>query len=129
MSNPSSIEKVRVFENLHIVFWLFKDMSWAMGWTWLGISMIAPTLFISFFITYKLRHDPREWYHNNAISLWIIANSLWMISEFFHFNEAVLFSSVKGVHLTLIPFVSGILILAYYYLFKQGTAPRNKHEA
>jgi hypothetical protein len=122
-----NLHKVRVFENSHIIFWLFKDMSWAMGWKWLGMVMIIPTLFISILITYKLKDNVREWYHNNAVSLWIIANSYWMISEFYGFDDTILFENVKGIHLSLVPFAAGILIVGFYYLFiyKRGINSKN----
>lgn len=122
-----NLHKVRVFENSHIIFWLIKDMSWAMGWKWLGMVMIIPTLFISILITYKLKDNVREWYHNNAVSLWIIANSYWMISEFYGFDDTILFENVKGIHLSLIPFAAGILIVCFYYLFiyKRGINSKN----
>lgn len=122
-----NLHKVRVFENSHIIFWLIKDMSWAMGWKWLGMVMIIPTLFISILITYKLKDNVREWYHNNAVSLWIIANSYWMISEFYGFDDTILFENVKGIHLSLVPFAAGILIVCFYYLFiyKRGINSKN----
>ena len=46
----------RKMENLHIVFWIFKDIAWCMGITWLGITMIIPTLTISFIIAWRTRH-------------------------------------------------------------------------
>ncbi len=122
-----NLQKVRVFENSHIIFWLFKDMSWAMGWKWLGIAMIIPTLFISILITYKLKVDVREWYHNNAVTLWIIANSYWMISEFYGFDDTVLFENVKGIHISLIPFVAGIFVVSFYYLFKRERDVNSKN--
>lgn len=122
-----NLHKVRVFENSHIIFWLIKDMSWAMGWKWLGMVMMIPTLFISILITYKLKDNVREWYHNNAVSLWIIANSYWMISEFYGFDDTILFENVKGIHLSLVPFAAGILIVCFYYLFiyKRGINSKN----
>lgn len=36
----------RKMENLHIVFWLFKDIAWCMFWKPLGMIMIIPTLAI-----------------------------------------------------------------------------------
>ncbi len=122
-----NLQKVRVFENSHIIFWLFKDLSWAMGWKWLGIAMIIPTLFISILITYKLKVDVREWYHNNAVTLWIIANSYWMISEFYGFDDTVLFENVKGIHISLIPFVAGIFVVSFYYLFKRKRDVNSKN--
>ncbi|MFM8241319.1 MAG: hypothetical protein ACKN86_00800 [Crocinitomicaceae bacterium] len=125
--SSQNLNKVRVFENSHIIFWLFKDMSWAMGWKWLGILMIIPTLFISILITYKLKDDVREWYHNNAVTLWIIANSYWMISEFYGFDDTVLFENVKGIHISLIPFVAGIFVVSFYYLFKRERDVNSKN--
>ncbi|MFM7472438.1 MAG: hypothetical protein ACKO00_00770 [Crocinitomicaceae bacterium] len=121
------LHKVRVFENSHIIFWLFKDMSWAMEWKLLGIAMIIPTLFISILITYKLKDDVREWYHNNAVTLWIFGNSYWMLSEFYGFKDTVLFENVKGIHISLIPFVSGIFVFSFYYLFKRERVVNSKN--
>jgi hypothetical protein len=42
-------------ENLHIVFWLFKDVSWCMGWKVLGVVFIIPTLAISIIIAWRTR--------------------------------------------------------------------------
>lgn len=111
--------KLRQFENLHIIFWLLKDMAWSMGWRLMGISMIIPTLLISIYMTRKFKGNPSEWYHNMAVICWIVANSYWMISEFFGFEELFIFGWVKWVHLALIPFVSGLLFIAYFYFFKR----------
>ena len=42
--------RYRKMENLHIVFWLFKDIAWCMIWKPLGIAMIFPTLTIAIII-------------------------------------------------------------------------------
>jgi len=47
-------------ENLHIVFWLFKDVSWFMVWKPLGIVMIIPTLIISVVIAVRTRQYMSE---------------------------------------------------------------------
>jgi hypothetical protein len=109
--------KFRKMENLHIVFWLFKDLSWCMIWKPLGIAMIFPTLFISIVIAWRTRKFMSELCHNLAIIVWISANSYWMISEFFAFDNVPLFDIFTYKHLALIPFTLGILLLAFYYLF------------
>lgn len=109
--------KYRKMENLHIVFWLFKDISWCLFWKTLGIVMIIPTLTISIIIAYRTRKMTSELCHNLAISLWIMANSYWMISEFVGFDENILFSDFTFKHLALIPFFLGVACLLYYYLF------------
>ena len=115
--------RYRKMENLHIVFWLFKDISWCMVWKPLGITMIIPTLAIAIIIAFRTRQFMSEVCHNLAIVVWITANSYWMISEFFHFDSNVLFGDYTFNHLAIIPFAAGILILAYYYLWWKPRHP------
>ena len=117
--------RYRKMENLHIVFWLFKDISWCMIWRPLGIAMIVPTLTIAIIIAYRTRQYMSEVCHNFAIVVWITANSYWMISEFFHFDTNILFGEYTFKHLALIPFGMGIVILGFYYLWWR---PRHKDE-
>lgn len=106
----------RKMENMHIVFWLFKDVAWCMIWKPLGIIMIIPTLLISIMIAWRTRRFVSEWYHNLAITAWISANSYWMIGEFAGFDSKILLNNYTYKHLALIPFSIGILLLAYYYI-------------
>ena len=108
--------KYRKMENLHIVFWLFKDVAWCLGLKWLGTVMIIPTMIISIVIAYRTRQYVSELCHNLAITVWISANSYWMISEFFGFDHKVIWGTYTYKHMALIPFSIGILILGYYYL-------------
>ncbi len=117
--------RYRKMENLHIVFWLLKDISWCLVWKPLGLIMIFPTLIISIIIAWRTRQFVSELCHNVAITVWITANSYWMISEFFHFDEKDILPGITFKHLAIIPFAIGILILAYYYIYWK---PRNKDE-
>lgn len=117
--------RYRKMENLHIVFWLFKDVSWCMIWKPLGIAMIFPTLIIAIVIAWRTRQYMSELCHNLAITVWIAANSYWMISEFFMFDAKPLFGNYTFKHLAIIPFVMGILLLAFYYIFWK---PKHKDE-
>jgi hypothetical protein len=105
----------RKMENLHIVFWLFKDISWCMIWRPLGVAMIFPTLIISIVIAWRTRQYMSELCHNVAITVWIMANSYWMISEFMRFDTNVISGSITYKHLAIIPFGIGIAILSFYY--------------
>jgi H+/Cl- antiporter ClcA len=109
--------RYRKMENLHIFFWLLKDISWCMTWRFLGIAMIFPTLIIAIVITWRTRHSMSEWAHNLAIVLWISANSYWMISEFFHFDEMPAFAGITYKFLAVVPFIAGIIVLAWFYLW------------
>lgn len=122
--------RYRKMENSHIVFWIFKDISWCMGtefafFKYLGVAMIIPTLIISIIIMLRTKHIVSEFCHNLAITVWIMANSFWMTSEFFHFDAIKVFRDVTYKHLALIPFSIGVLALAYYYLWYK---PRHKGE-
>lgn len=101
--------RFRKIENLHILFWLVKDLCWAMLWRPLGIAMLLPTLTVAILITWQTRKIKSELFHNLAVSFWIMANGFWMIVEFFGIDE----------HLrvfTVIPFSIGLFFIATYYL-------------
>lgn len=116
--------RYRKMENMHIIFWLLKDVSWCLIWKTLGIVMIFPTLIISIIIAWRTRQFKSELAHNLAITLWITANSYWMISEFWGFDEVHIWSGLEARHLALIPFALGILVLAYYYTFQKSAEER-----
>ena len=111
--------RYRRLENLHIVFWLFKDISWCMIWQVLGIIMVIPTLSVAIYISYRTRKIKSELAHNLAVAFWISANSYWMISEFYGFDEAHIWNGYVGKHLAMIPFMIGVIILAWYYIFER----------
>jgi hypothetical protein len=115
----STAVKIRKLENLHIVFWLFKDMSWCMEWKLLGIIMILPTIGLTIYTIYQTRNNRTELIHNLAVLCWIIANSYWMISEFYSFDEKLLVNSINYKHIALFPFVLGVIILIWFYLGKK----------
>ena len=108
--------KFRKTENLHILFWLMKDISWAMLWKTLGIIMLAPTLSVAILITWQTRKLKAELFHNLAIAFWICANGFWMIVEFFGYDE-------KLRIFTAIPFGIGLFFISIYYLY---ILPRDK---
>lgn len=102
--------RFRKIENLHIVFWLIKDLSWAMLWKPLGLIMIVPTIVAALVITWQTRHIKSELLHNLAVIFWISANGFWMLTEFFSTDDSLRFY-------TIIPFTIGLLIILYYYVW------------
>jgi hypothetical protein len=121
--------RFRKMENMHIIFWLLKDVSWCMIWKPLGIAMIIPTLLIAIVIAWRTRDIRSELAHNLAIVFWITANAYWMISEFLHFDTVSVWKQFEGKHLALIPFIIGIGILANYYLLQKPTEDREAQVA
>ena len=112
-------DRFRRTENMHIIFWLLKDISWAMLWKPIGLIMFIPTLTIAILISWQTRKLLSEFYHNLAIVCWITANGFWMITEFFWPNHDYL------RYYTAIPFSIGIIFIAAYYLI---ILPREKKE-
>ncbi len=108
--------RYRRIENLHILLWLIKDACWAMNYRIPGMIMIIPTLLVALFITWQTRHILSEFLHNLAVVFWISANCTWMIGEFYGWDEN-LWGEYGLRQMSLIPFVIGLLILIYYYLF------------
>jgi len=101
--------RFRRLENLHIVFWLIKDLCWVMLWRPLGLVMIVPTIGAALLITWQTRHIKSELLHNLAVVFWIFANAYWMITEFFSDDDSLRYYAV-------IPFLMGIIVIGYYYL-------------
>ena len=118
--------RIRKMENMHIAFWLMKDISWCMIWKELGIAMVIPTLSVAVWIAWKNRHIISELAHNLAIVFWISANAYWMISEFFYFDTMIVWRDFTGKHLALIPFTIGAMILLYYYTVQRPKELRKK---
>jgi hypothetical protein len=117
--------KYRVMENMHIAFWLLKDIGWCLFWKPLGIIMIFPTLIISLLIAWRTRNLMSELCHNLAITFWICANSYWMIVEYIGIDTDLAIGSVAYKHLALIPFGLGVLALLFYYAWWH---PRHRGE-
>jgi hypothetical protein len=76
-------------------------------------------------IAWRTRQYMSELCHNVAITVWIMANSYWMISEFMRFDANVISGSITYKHLAIIPFGIGILILSFYYFVWK---PKHKDE-
>jgi hypothetical protein len=100
-------ESIRKIENLHIGFWLLKDIGWVRDLHTLGIAMVVPTLFIAIWLTWKLRHNFSELTHNIAVCCWITANAIWMVGEFFYDDGTRPIATVF--------FAIGIASIALYY--------------
>jgi len=78
-------------------------------WKISGIIMIVPTVSVALMITYKTwKEKDDEFWINLAISFWILANSYWMICEFATHEELKYYAGI--------PFVAGMICVAYFYI-------------
>lgn len=81
------MQKLRLFENFHIVLWLMKDTCWLLEFKIGGIIMIVPTLSLAYYLAWKTRHNMSLFLPNLSVCFWIMANVAWMLGEFFDFNH------------------------------------------
>lgn len=117
--------KVHKLENFHILLWLLKDMSWLMTWRSFGVFMIIPTMTFAILIAWESRRYQSALFHNLAVICWITANSFWMISDFFEFEEWMR-------SLALIPFSLGLFLICFYHfkkLLKVSKKSLNSHSS
>jgi len=106
---PKVVQFIRRSENLHIVLWLIKDSCWMLEIKWLGMLMIFPAVTLAILITYYSRAFT-TFYINLAVFFWIVANSFWMIEEFY-FEDA-------HKYYAAIPFALGFVCVGVYYFRK-----------
>ncbi len=70
--------------------------------------MILPTVIMAFYLTYLSRADRKELLHNLAVCCWILANSIWMIGEFYFDDTTRPYAAAF--------FILGLAFVAIYYL-------------
>ena len=99
---------IRASENFHIVLWLLKDLCWVMDLKALGLFMILPTIAMAVYIAWRSRGELGELLHCIAVVLWIMANSTWMIGEFFFAD------TTRPIAISF--FAAGIATVLWYYL-------------
>lgn len=102
--------KIKTLENGHIYLWLAKDLFWISDIKIGGLLMMTPTILLSIYLTWLSKHIISELIHNVSITFWISANSIWMCSEFFNFEDI-------GKPIATCFFYIGLSILTMYYIF------------
>lgn len=108
MAEIQATTRYRVLENGHILLWLMKDTCWALEFKAGGVFMIFPTLGMALYLLWKSRMIRSELFHNIAVCIWILANSVWMIGEF---------TDREARPVAVVLFITGLVVLAIYYLF------------
>jgi hypothetical protein len=104
----SYLKQLQEYENLHIFLWLLKDACWLTVWKTGGLIMAVPTIIVALHLTWLKRHNINEFLHNIAVCNWIIANTIWMLGEFFY-NDSL--RPISALFFSL-----GFFSLAIYYL-------------
>lgn len=110
-------DKITKYENIHIAFWLVKDSCWMLELKVAGTIMMVPTLFFAFFIAWKT-WSGNAGYINAAVFFWILANSYWMMSEFY---MAEAYKELAAIPFGLGLVCSLLFVIRSYRLKKQST--------
>lgn len=105
-------------QNLHVTFWLLKDCAWCSLWKQAGLALIAPTIFVAVVIAWQSRNSLPDFIHNVAVCLWIIANIIWMVGEFYYDDKTRALAKVF--------FFLGLFVLAAYYLYALNHSYRRR---
>lgn len=101
---------IRKKENLHIYLWLFKDFAWLADFHYIALIAAIPTLILAFLLLWESRKDLTDLIHNISVALWICANVIWMVGEFY-FDD--------GTRKIAAPFfILGLLFLTVFYIIK-----------
>ena len=82
----SGIARIRHLENVHIPLWLFKDTCWMLKFKLAGTLLILPTVGVALLIVWRTRSNRNLFLPNLSVAFWILANSFWMLGEFFGFE-------------------------------------------
>lgn len=101
------LRSIRAAENFHIVLWLLKDLCWVMLWKPLGLALFVPTFCMAAWIAWRSRGERGELLHSLAVVFWILANSTWMLGEFF--------ANDTTRPLATVFFALGLACVAWYY--------------
>jgi hypothetical protein len=107
-TNPKN--NIKKLENLHVGLWLLKDASWCEEWIKVGMMVALPTLVLAMKIAWESRRDAEDLVHNIAVCLWLCANVVWMVGEFFFDDGTRAISRVF--------FFSGLALLVGFYLVR-----------
>ena len=103
-------------ENLHILFWLVKDLCWCMVFRGLGVAMAVPTVLIAVVVAVvSYRKSLSDFVHNMAVLCWITANSIWMVTEFYKMEDNFFGTEIRGKYIAAAFFCLGIFIPMIYY--------------
>lgn len=82
--------------------------------------MIIPTITLAFYITWLSRNDRFHFLPNLSVVLWISANSLWMLDEFFEVGLMIW---------SRYTFIAGIATILYWIVFIMPLYIKNKKKS
>ena len=114
-------------EYIHIYLWIFKDLCWTLDLYWLGVVFGVSAIsfsFVLFCYAIKLRNLRKLW-HSVGITVWLLANFIWMSGEFH--DSKYYYEESQSKYLTPISgwvmIVAFVWILSYYVVVMPSGIP------
>jgi len=113
---PSINQKITFLESLHFPFWIIKDASWFAAIHFIlykeylqSVSIIfaIPTIAITIYLIYSAPNKLKR-LENVLLSLWLIANTSWMLTELYE---------LQLIWLSVTSFSLGLLLMIPFLLF------------
>jgi lysylphosphatidylglycerol synthetase-like protein (DUF2156 family) len=83
----SYFRNFRQYENIHMMFWLAKDLAWNETKIILWFLFLVPTIAAStdfFIIASKEKNTVIEMAHYASTITWVLGNVVWALGEFFY---------------------------------------------
>jgi hypothetical protein len=105
-------------ETSHVPLWLLKDICWLMSFRLVGVIIAIPTVLVAMIMVVLTYKDRSAFLPNLSIALWIIANTNWMVAEFYEFDTK---------SYSLYPFIGGLLVFVVFLIQKLRKTDKIKH--
>lgn len=80
----------RQYENVHMYFWIAKDLSWNQSNKLMWLLFLGPTLFLSadyIFLSLLRKNATIDTVHFLSGFIWVIGNSIWAFGELFYSSQ------------------------------------------
>lgn len=108
---------VRYAENIHLYFWLFKDLAWSLRYTDFGMTFgtIAVIWLGVLYYNAIKTWSTEEIYFLIPTTLWLMGNYLWMMGELENNDDAIYRPQGRNC------MIAGIVIVVVYHILVKWT--------
>lgn len=85
---------VDVYERVHVLCWLVKDLFWSLNVKPLGILGAVVTTLVGMHVLVLQIETQRQFWYALCVLLWVLANSTWMIGEMYENDQGRMCAAV-----------------------------------
>lgn len=109
MNSEELFFSVRHIENIHIYFWILKDLGWLLDNPYVSITFGILSLLILMILFY-INTNYEELYFICVTFIWLFSNFIWMVGDVLQYDTKV-YQFICSCGMTL-----GICLIACYYV-------------